>query len=80
MASSLQYRSTSSVIAKKVGHRVFSRDRMAEFWREMRDALRHVNPNAKFEVESDAIKRKRDGDDGSGPVGEGTKRARGLDF
>jgi hypothetical protein len=53
---------------------------MGEFWREMREALRHVNPNAKFEVESDALKKKRDGDFGSGPVGEGAKRMRGLDF
>jgi hypothetical protein len=80
MASSLCYRSTSSVIAKKVGHRVFSRDRMGEFWREMREALRHVNPNAKFEKEGDGTKRKRDGDSGEGPVGGGTKRSRGLAF
>nr|WKR37719.1 hypothetical protein [Leptosphaeria biglobosa ambi-like virus 1] len=80
MAATLTYKSTSSVIAKRVGHRVFSRDRMAEFWKELREALRHVNPNAKFEVDSDVLKRKRDGDGGSGPVGEGAKRAKGLDF
>lgn len=80
MATTLQYTSTSSVIAKKVGHRVFSRDRMGEFWKELREALRHVNPNAKFEVEADVLKRKRDGDAGEGPVGKGEKRARGLDF
>lgn len=80
MAATLCYRTTSSVIAKKVGHRVFSRDRMGEFWREMRTALRYVNPNAKFEVETDAVKRTREGDEGDGPVGDGAKRARKLDF
>lgn len=81
MAITLNYRSTPSGIAKKVGHRVFSRDRMGEFWREMREAVNHVNPNAKFETEADVLKRKRDGDEGQGPLGnEGAKRVRRLGF
>lgn len=49
MAATLKYRSSSSVLAKRVGHRVFSRERMAEFWQKMREALRAVNPDAPFE-------------------------------
>lgn len=80
MASTLQYRSTASVVAKKVGHRVFSREKMGEFWKEMRGALRHVNPNAKFESDGDVVKRKREGDEGQGPVGSKAPKTRKLDF
>lgn len=44
MADEFSYRSSSSALAKRVGHRVFSRDRMVEFWGPMREALRSVNP------------------------------------
>jgi hypothetical protein len=57
MASTLTYRSTSSVLAKRVGHRVFSRDRMAEFWGVMRESLRVVNPLAAFEQQEGKLKR-----------------------
>jgi hypothetical protein len=57
MASTLTYRSTSSVLAKRVGHRVFSRDRMAEFWIPMREALRTVNPLVEFEDAGATLKR-----------------------
>jgi len=57
MASTLKYRSSSSSLAKRVGHRVFSRDRMAEFWGPMREALRVVNPLAAFETEEGTLKR-----------------------
>jgi hypothetical protein len=80
MAATLQYRSTPSSIAKKVGHRVFSRDRMGEFWREMREALRHVNPNAPFEVEGEGSKRQRSlGSEGTLSEEKSTKIRR-LDF
>jgi len=69
VAANLSYRSIPSVEARKIGHRVFSRDRMAEFWREMREAIRHINPNAKFEVDEDVFKRKRE-EEGDGPTGE----------
>jgi hypothetical protein len=57
MASTLTYRSTSSILAKRVGHRVFSRDRMAEFWGAMRESLRVVNPLAAFEQQGGKLKR-----------------------
>jgi hypothetical protein len=77
MAKDVRYRSTPSVVAKKVGHRVFSRDRMAEFWREMQSAYRLVNPNAKFEgAESSQAKRPRVE---SGEA-EGVKKLRRLAF
>jgi hypothetical protein len=49
MADTLSYRSSSSALAKKVGHRVFGRDRMAEFWGDLREALRVINPNAAYD-------------------------------
>lgn len=80
MAATLTYRSIPSEQAKKAGHRVFSRERMGEFWRELREALRHVNPNAKFETDADWSKKRKEADEGEGPLGENTKRAKKLDF
>lgn len=82
MAATLEYRSTPSAIAKKVGHRIFSRDRMSEFWRELREALRHVNPQARFETEGDVVnkRKEREGDDDQATGGQGGKRVRKLDF
>jgi hypothetical protein len=57
MASTLKYRSSSSALAKRVGHRVFSRERMAEFWGPMREALRVINPLAAFERDEGTLKR-----------------------
>jgi len=57
MADDLTYRSTSTQLAQKNGHRVFSRDRMAEFWGPMREALKTVNPKAQFEEEEVSKKR-----------------------
>jgi hypothetical protein len=57
MASTLKYRSSSSALAKRVGHRVFQRDRMAEFWGSMREALRVTNPLAAFEKDEGGTKR-----------------------
>jgi hypothetical protein len=57
MAATFSYRSTSSTLAKKVGHRVFSRERMAEFWIPMREALRSVNPSLILEEEGVSLKR-----------------------
>jgi hypothetical protein len=57
MALSGKYRSTASVIAKKVGHQVYTRDRMIEFWLPMRDALRVVNPGNKFDQEEGVTKK-----------------------
>jgi hypothetical protein len=57
MAGTLKYRSSSSALARRVGHRVFSRDRMAEFWGDMREALRTINPMAAFEKEGGSGKR-----------------------
>lgn len=57
MASTLTYRSTASALARRVGHRVFSKERMAEFWLPMREALRVVNPLADFETGEGTLKR-----------------------
>jgi hypothetical protein len=57
MSSTLSYRSSSSKLAKTVGHRVFSRDRMNEFWMPMREALRTINPLVQFEDADISLKR-----------------------
>lgn len=57
MSSTLSYRSSSSKLAKTVGHRVFSRDRMNEFWLPMREALRTINPLVQFEDADISLKR-----------------------
>jgi hypothetical protein len=57
MASTLSYRSSASKLAKTVGHRVFSRERMNEFWLPMREALRTVNPLVEFEDADISLKR-----------------------
>lgn len=77
MASTLTYRSSSSALAKKVGHRVFTRERMAEFWIPMRDALRMVNPNAAFEEEGSGGPKRSRGS--SETVEEGTGKKRRLE-
>jgi len=80
MASTLVYRSSSSELARRVGHRVFSRDRMAEFWKEMREALRVVNPLAAFESDEGNLKR---GATDSSSLEQGTPGApkrRRMDF
>jgi len=59
MATSLCYRSSSSALARKVGHRVLSRDRMAEFWGELRAAIRVVNPSAVYDEDVDQSQKKR---------------------
>jgi hypothetical protein len=76
MATSLQYRSSSSVLARKVGHRVFTRDKMGEFWNQLRYALRSVNPNAALESE-DVVSEKRLGE--NEPVGPSGKKKRRMD-
>lgn len=53
MADSGEYRSSSSSLAKSVGHRVFTREKMAEFWLNMREAVRTVNPKFAFEDSED---------------------------
>lgn len=76
MADTLIYRSTASALAKKVGHRVFSRDRMNEFWIPMREALRAVNPDAVYEEERmDGSKRGREIEE-SKVTREGVKKRR----
>jgi len=55
MAVTMKYRSVSSSLAKKVGHTVYRRERMAEFWIPMQDALRAVNPKAIVDQEETSI-------------------------
>lgn len=74
------YRSIPSATAKKSGHRVFSRDRMGEFWSELRAALVMVNPSVDFRVMGEALKRKRESDEGSGPLGGGVRVKRRPGF
>lgn len=49
MAIKMRYRSTGTSMAKKVGHLVFNRERMAEFWTTLQDSLKVVNPKAVFQ-------------------------------
>jgi hypothetical protein len=74
------YRSIPSATAKKSGHRVFSRDRMGGFWSELRAALVMVNPSVDFRVMGEALKRKRESDEGSGPLGGGVRVKRRPGF
>jgi hypothetical protein len=82
MAETLSYRSTSSVLARRVGHRVFGRDRMNEFWLPMQEALRGVNPKASFEGAEPMSSKKREFDgsviEGAGPGESGKKRRLGF--
>jgi hypothetical protein len=48
LASLGSYRSVSSTMAKKQGYYVFGQDRMIEFWTNMQEAYRVVDP--KFTV------------------------------
>jgi hypothetical protein len=75
MASTLVYRSSSTKLAKEVGHRAFGPDRMNEFWIPMREALRAVNPNASYEEEvGGSVKRSRDTAESTQSPGEKKKR------
>jgi len=80
MASTLVYRSSSSVLAKKVGHRVFGRDRVGEFWTQMREALRTINPNAEYEDAGVASKRNASDSPSTVVEGEPTSKRRRMDF
>lgn len=57
LAESQSYRSLSSVLAKKQGFYTFSRDRMAEFWMELRTAYRQANPSFLIEELEKSLKR-----------------------
>lgn len=74
MAATLTYRSSASQLARKVGHRVFSRERMNEFWGTMREALRSVNPNARFEEEGSSSKRARESTETLAPESQPKRR------
>lgn len=80
MADDLTYRSTSSMLAKKNGHRVFSRDRMAEFWGPLREALKTVNPKAQFEEEDVSKKRGATDSMDAVPVESTSGKRRRLEF
>jgi len=81
MATTMKYRSVSSVEARKSGYIVIGRDRMGVFWNNMRDALKVINPDAKLEGDSPSgVKRAADDSPdtmaGSTPGGVPGKRLR----
>lgn len=71
------YRSVSTVVARAQGCRMFSRQQMAGFWRELRVAASAVNPNIKFGEEERLEKRKAAV---SGDTGEGSNKRRRMDY
>jgi len=79
MAANLSYRSCSSVLAKRVGHRVFSRDRMGEFWRELRTAVQVINPLADLGEQGSLKRGATDFGEGYGETFDPSKRRR-MDF
>lgn len=77
MAKTEGYRSVSSVLARKQGMRVFSRDQMAKFWGSMQDAYRHVNPDMLVK-EREATSKRKAADSGEGPAGIQAPKRRAL--
>jgi hypothetical protein len=79
MAKTEGYRAVSSVLARKQGMRVFSRDQMAKFWGIMQEAYRHVNPDMLVK-EKEASSKRKAADSGEGPAGVLAPKRRALGF
>jgi hypothetical protein len=78
MASTWQYRSVSSSLARKTGLKVLTRDQMGAFWSQMREALRVVDPLSYVEAddEDNPKKRQRDSGESAGAGVPDAKRSR----
>jgi hypothetical protein len=74
------YRSISSVMAKKQGFHSYSRDRMAEFWKELREAYRVVNPSSILDDLEKSLKRKGADADPKESSGASSKKPRTMKF
>jgi hypothetical protein len=61
MASQQGYKAIPSLQARKQGYQVYSRERMAEFWMELRSAYRQVDPKLPFDDLEALLKRSSSG-------------------
>jgi len=80
MAGTMKYRSTSSVVAKKVGHQTYNSARMMEFWAEIRKSLKIVNPHAVLEQEDVGSGNKRSLSSEDTVEGDGKQKKQKLGF
>lgn len=80
MAKLQAYRSLPSVQARKQGYLIFSRDRMAEFWTQLRSAYRQVDPGFIFDELDKSLKRTGDKLVDGAAAGLPTPKARKLKF
>lgn len=78
MAAKGGYRSVSSILGRKQGMSVFSRDQMAKFWGNMQEAFRHVNPDVKLATAGDSSGKRKAADSGEGPAGVSGPKRRAL--
>jgi hypothetical protein len=74
------YRSISTVMAKKQGFHAYSRDRMAEYWKELREAYRVVNPSGILDDLEKSLKRKGADADPKESSGASSKKPRTMKF
>jgi hypothetical protein len=74
------YRSISTVMSKKQGFQSYSRDRMAEFWKELREAYRVVNPSSILDDLEKSLKRKGADADPKESSGASSKKPRTMKF
>jgi hypothetical protein len=80
LSETQSYRSLSSVLAKKQGFHSFSRDRMAEFWNELRTAYRQVNPSFLLDELEKSLKRSGQEAGVGESAGVAPKKSRTLGF
>lgn len=80
MARLQSYRSLPSMQARKQGYLIFSRERMGEFWTEMRSAYRQVDPGFIFDELEKSLKRTVDQIEGGISAGVELPLVRKLKF
>jgi hypothetical protein len=78
MAAKSGYRSVSSILGRKQGMSVFSRDQMSKFWGSMQEAFRHVNPEVRLAGAEEGLGKRKAADSGEGPAGVSGPKRRAL--
>jgi hypothetical protein len=80
LANLQAYRSLSTVQSRKQGFHSYSRDRMAEYWKDLREAYRVVNPSGILDELEKSLKRKGADSDPKDNSGESSKKPRMMKF
>lgn len=80
LAEANSYRSISSDMARRQGFHSYSRDRMAEFWSEMKMAFRQVNPTSILDDLDATLKRAAGEMTGGVSSGVAQKKSRRMGF